>query len=257
MADESAGRKIWRVLYPVIALFVFYFAVIYGALFIFSSTPEQGGGTDAAMGRYFPVITSVALAAVIIVEFIFYKNDYVAEDRTFFKKPLNIILIAVLGAAASHGFSLLISLLNLGNVAGDYSAVENEIFGAGVIFTILRALILAPVAEELVFRGLVFRRMKEYTSFWPAAIVSAIFFGIYHLNLEQGIYAFIFGLILAAVYNRFNNIFAPILLHFFANLLSVILVYANAEYPSQTIIIIVMAACIIVSAFTIFKLLRV
>lgn len=249
MKAESTGRKIWRVIYPVIALFVLYFGVVYLSMMIISSSSCGGAGNlDDSMNGYFAIVTSVALVIIIIVEYIFFRNDFVTQSKDNIKKPAYLAALIILGAALSHGLNLLISLFNINGIFDSYEAVNNEIFAPGIVFVIIRALILAPIAEELVFRGLVFRRMKEYTSFWPSAIVSAALFGLYHMNLAQGIFAFLFGLVLAAMYDRYQNLLAPILMHFAANLLSVILEYTKASYPSVAVYIISMIVMFALSA---------
>lgn len=257
MSTESTARKIWNVIYPVIALFVLYFAVVYGGIFLFSSASCASSGTvDDYMGKYFSLIVAVALVIITIVEYIFFRNDYVVQSQTLRKKPQYIALILLLGAAFSHGLNLLVSLFNINGIFDSYEAVEAEIFGPGLLFVIIRAVILAPIAEELVFRGLVFRRLKGYSNFWVAALVSSAFFGLYHMNLAQGIFAFLFGIMLAAVYDKFQNLWAPILLHFAANVLSVILTYTNAAYPSTALYIIAMVITLALSAYLYFFVIR-
>lgn len=240
MTGESTGRKIWRVIYPVIALFVLYFGVIYGAMLIFP--------TDAGMEQNFAIIVAAALIIISVVEFLFFRSDAPVQSKLVYKQPVWILLLILLGAAASHGLNLLVSLFNINGIFGSYEAVQAEIFAPGAVWVIVRAVILAPIAEELVFRGLTFRRMREYTGFWPAALVSAALFGLYHMNLGQGIYAFIFGILLAAVYDRFQNLLAPVLIHFAANALSVILQYTNAQYPSTLWYVVSMVCMFLLTA---------
>ena len=54
-------------------------------------------------------------------------------------------------------------------------------------------IILAPVGEELVFRGLTYRFARKALPFWGANILQAALFGVMHLNLFQGLYAFFLG----------------------------------------------------------------
>ncbi len=247
MERETTMRKIWNVISPVIVLFVLYFGVIYGGMILASGLSSKP--LDDTMGKYFSIVVAVALVIITIVEYLcFFKKDYVVQDRLLYRKPVYFAVLFILGAAFSHGLNLLVSLFNINGIFGDYQAVENEIFAPGVVLVIIRALILAPIAEELVFRGLVFRRMKGYTNFWIAAVVSSVLFGLYHMNLAQGIYAFLFGILLCLVYRAFENLFAPIMLHFSANLLSVILTYTKAAYPSQTVYIISMVVMFLISA---------
>ena len=88
--------------------------------------------------------------------------------------------------------------------------------------------LIAPVAEELVFRGLIFKRVRTYSNFVTAAFVASIIFGIYHGNVVQGIYAFIVGFLMCFVYERFRNIWAPILFHCSANTVSVLITYLSS-----------------------------
>ena len=53
--------------------------------------------------------------------------------------------------------------------------------------------IAAPFAEEVIFRWLVFLRMRDNMRVITAALFSGLTFGIYHMNLLQGVYATIMG----------------------------------------------------------------
>ena len=64
---------------------------------------------------------------------------------------------------------------------------------------LLGACILGPVCEELLFRGLLAGRLARYGQ-KPAALVSALLFGLYHANVSQFFYAFALGLLLAYAY---------------------------------------------------------
>ena len=81
---------------------------------------------------------------------------------------------------------------------------------------LLGACILGPVCEELLFRGLLAGRLARYGQ-KPAALVSALLFGLYHANLSQFFYAFALGLLLAYVYFYTGSLKAPILLHMLFN----------------------------------------
>lgn len=252
---ESTGRKIWNVIYPVLVLLALYFGVVYGGILIISSV-SGSGSVDSAMDRNFALITVIALVLVIVIEYLFFRNDRPVQSARLTENPFRIPGILILGAAFSHGLSLLLSLLLSSETIGDYEAVQESIFAPGVVFVLIRVLVLAPLAEELVFRGLVFRRLKNYTNFWVGALVSAALFGLYHMNLAQGIMGFFFGILLAAVYQKMENLWAPVLVHFAANLLSVILTYTKAEYPNMIVYILVMIVMFALSAALYFLWIR-
>lgn len=242
----SVPTKIWRTIGPVVIHFAIYFVVIYLAAMIFARS-DSPLSLDDFMGNHFALITIIALLISFAVNYVSFRRDYVKQSDFLKKNPIHLLWVFLIGILMSHALSILLSLLPLDNILGSYETVENDVYGATWILVVIRAVIVTPVVEELVFRGLVFRRMKEYTSFWPAAIVSSLLFGLYHMNLVQGIYAFLFGIILCLLYERYGHLAAAIVIHFGANLLSVILQYANISYPALWVYIVVMVAAVIVS----------
>ena len=83
--------------------------------------------------------------------------------------------------------------------------------------------IVGPIFEEILFRGLIFGELRKITPVKIALVIQALLFGAYHLNLVQGVYAFLLGLLIGYVYYRSNSIIAPILMHVSINSLSVII----------------------------------
>ena len=86
---------------------------------------------------------------------------------------------------------------------------------------VLYGVILGPIAEELIFRGVTLYYTQKFTRrFWLANLVQATFFGVLHMNLVQGIYAAVLGMVLGWVYHRFRSLYASIWLHIFFNFLA-------------------------------------
>ena len=75
----------------------------------------------------------------------------------------------------------------------------------------------APIAEELLFRGLILRSMEPYGKKF-AIFASALLFGLFHGNLSQGLFAFVVGLVLGYVTVE-HNIGWAMALHMFNNLI--------------------------------------
>jgi len=81
------------------------------------------------------------------------------------------------------------------------------------------AVILAPICEELIFRGVTFSAAKKVMPYYLAIIVQAILFGAFHMNAIQGCYAFVLGLGMGYVMHLYNNIFVTIIIHMIFNLI--------------------------------------
>jgi membrane protease YdiL (CAAX protease family) len=70
-----------------------------------------------------------------------------------------------------------------------------------------------PVLEEVIFRGFIFNELKKNISTTKAIGIQAFLFGLLHLNLIQGSYAFLLGLFFAYIYLWTESILGPITLH--------------------------------------------
>lgn len=62
--------------------------------------------------------------------------------------------------------------------------------------------IVIPFTEELIFRGIAYESLRRELPFAGAAVISAVYFGLFHGNLIQGIYAGMVGIFLAYVYEQ-------------------------------------------------------
>lgn len=92
------------------------------------------------------------------------------------------------------------------------------------------------VFEELLFRGAALTGYR-HLGWIKAILMSAVLFGMLHLNLQQGLYAFLFGSVFAFLVQRTGSIFASMLPHFFVNATNCIAMYLmpeNAPTPEKT-----------------------
>jgi membrane protease YdiL (CAAX protease family) len=93
--------------------------------------------------------------------------------------------------------------------------------------------LIAPISEELIFRGVILKKACNELTFIRANILQAILFGLYHMNIIQGIYAFIAGLLLGYIAFKYKTVMASVVFHSFINLnLSSFLL--SGFYPSTT-----------------------
>jgi membrane protease YdiL (CAAX protease family) len=95
------------------------------------------------------------------------------------------------------------------------------------IVTLVGAGLLAPVAEEMFFRGLIHRWFSARFGLWPAVFISSAIFAAGHAD-SVGVVAsaFVLGLVLAAVYDRSRSLWVTIAVHATNNCLAVVLLYA-------------------------------
>jgi len=85
--------------------------------------------------------------------------------------------------------------------------------------------IVAPFAEEVAFRGILFKYLSKWMNIIPAILISAVIFGLYHGNVMQGIYAFLMGVLLALMMHLTDSLAGSAICHMSANIL--VTLYAN------------------------------
>ena len=78
---------------------------------------------------------------------------------------------------------------------------------------------IAPIHEEILFRGVIFHYMQKGCPFLIANILQAALFGLLHMNIVQGTYAFLIGLLLGYIYKRSRNLTATIIIHLVFNII--------------------------------------
>lgn len=136
--------------------------------------------------------------------------------------------ISVLAVALSILMGIALCLFANGIVALEYRVVPSVVEAymemverAGMFqdtFSVIAAVLLAPVGEELLCRGLTLHFAKKaFPKFWQANILQAALFGFIHLNWVQGIYAFAIGLCLGYMRENYQSLIPAILIHFTVN----------------------------------------
>ena len=104
----------------------------------------------------------------------------------------------------------------------------------GIWGGILRVVVLAPIVEELIFRGVIFSGFQRiYPSFW-AVFFSAILFSCFHLNPWQLVPTFLLGLLLGFVRLRTGSLLAAIFTHALHNGMIFLTVYYHESYNIQS-----------------------
>ena len=106
-----------------------------------------------------------------------------------------------MGAASTDAISFIMSLLENAGLAPDmfeqYSDSMNALMNnQNIVLLVIAIGIIAPLIEEIIFRGLIFNLLKKNMPVWAALIIQAFLFGLAHLNFIQGSYAFVLGIIM-------------------------------------------------------------
>lgn len=247
---ETLMSKIWFVLFPLLAYFFvrslgFYigsFLVVNLAgmlpkdlsdkLVIWDETGENLIGATGN-GAAFMLAVAYLVAAFVIWKF-FAKEDIGSVEKEVKLKHARLkspsayagMVVGVLGIAI--GLNLLFEVVGITNASESFKQAAAEQYSAAFLVGLLVNGLIAPFAEELIFRGTVYNRLKKNQKYPIAILVSALCFGIYHSNIVQGSYAFLLGCVIAWLYESFGHFYVPVAAHILSNVAAYLLTMTGA-----------------------------
>jgi len=245
--NQKRRNPFWYVAGPIIIDFLISLAVQVAAQFIyvFLNIYRAGGIMEnseallewayvmtAEIMQYSTEITAAASLVMMPVALWMFNKDR-KQEQMIGAKPAEQVplfkyaIIAVMGIVVCIGANNLITLSNVSSLSATYESVAEKFYSSGFAMQIICLGIIVPIAEELIFRGLVFKRLRTMMDVKRAIIVSSVIFGAMHGNLVQFIYGLFIGLLLAYMYECFGSVKAPIFAHMVMNLTSVIATKAD------------------------------
>ena len=134
------------------------------------------------------------------------------------EKVIILTQTVVFAVSVSLGINVLLTLAGFAETSAAYQAVADYQYGISLGLGLILYGVVSPLAEEVVFRGIIYNRLRRFFGPLFGIVVSALFFGVFHGNLVQGVYGTIMGIFMAYVYERQDIFFRPVLFHVAANL---------------------------------------
>ncbi len=132
-------------------------------------------------------------------------------------KRLECFLFLLCAVSLAVGMNILLAFLGVTEMSKNYTDISARQYSVGFGLGLILYGAVSPLAEELVFRGLIYRRMKRCLKTRQAVLLCGLLFGAYHGNLVQGIYGCVLGVAITAAYEWYGGMWAPVLFHGAAN----------------------------------------
>lgn len=144
-----------------------------------------------------------------------------------------VVLIALpVLAAVALAWNGLLQALGLPrepqDLIGIFARTESPWVFAGLLIV---ACLMAPLTEELIFRGIVYRYLRQRFGRAPALLASAVFFGMLHANWASFAPLCVLGVIFALTYEKTGDLRVPIVAHGLFNLLNAAFIVAAGGPP--------------------------
>lgn len=185
------------------------------------------------------VISAFSAIICIIVFYRWYTRQMKNECNSIVKvkmKLKHVLLLILLGIGLQVGISFLMNLIAMvkPNLFNNYGLILEQLGGGTTIVSFIYIGIIAPISEELIFRGVLLNKAKVVLPIFWANVLQGFLFGLYHMNIIQGIYAFIIGMFLGSICIGFKSIYAAVVLHVIINLCGLLLGQMTINEQYQT-----------------------
>lgn len=224
------------------AMVITVFVVQNVAAVLFLSAPIEGEAPQELTPRlavFAVLLLQLPMLAVFYAARRFYPGHYASQLNNAELKigvafgqavPLFLMCLPLIWIASLIWTHLLTAL----EAAGAIDAFEPQalitLFQDGgdpiaISLLVALAILLAPIVEEIVFRGCVYRFLKSQTTLLPAQILSGCVFSFMHGNLMSFVPLVIVGVFLARVYEKSGNLMVAIWFHAFFNAFSLLMLF--------------------------------
>lgn len=195
----------------------------------------------AGLSNYILLASSIVTIVVFLLIYKSRKKNVKAELKIVKTSKSNVIIGIGLGISAWLFNTGLISLVQeAGLLKEHFSIMENMLAPlneGSILISLLTVGIVAPFTEEFIFRGVIFKTLNKNISILGTIIIQALFFGIFHGNLIQGIYATLLGVVLGYITYRTRSLWPSIIIHIINNTIATISPFILNNIPSTTSIL--------------------
>lgn len=220
---QSSLQKAWEVLFPYLLYYLTYNAAYLILAFLYQATVERfGEGYGQFMTAHAATVTGVmgglcTLAGILPVVPML-KEELRERGETLRFAPSKAALTAILACSVSLGLNALLTLTGFADSSQTYQKVADKQYGVAFAAGLVLYGVISPFAEEVVFRGVIYNRLRRLYSPMVGIVMSGALFGAFHGNLVQGVYGACLGMLMAYLYERSGKFGIPFLFHAVANL---------------------------------------
>lgn len=221
---RTGGQKILRIFGPFAVYYLVYNAAFVLLFFLLKGVAGLAGGEwpqrlETQQAAVTGILGGLSMLIGILPLGKSLREELAQNASETDRRSLSDGLLTVAaGFTSSVGLNILFSLSGAAQQSESYQSVAKDQYAVPLIVGILLYGIVSPLAEEVVFRGILFNRMRKDFPPGMAILLSGVLFGLYHGNMVQGIYGTLMGVLMAYLYERMGRFEIPCLFHMTANL---------------------------------------
>lgn len=196
------------------SLFIIYSIIIFIISFLIESSIEL------EFSQIFLII-HIGISFFIFIIFSFFRKknlSYLSFNFSLKWFLISVLLIFVIVVFDVFVLEIMDNFLN--NETVDQSNVLlSDNFWLNILNFYIFGSILIPFIEELIFKGLIFKYIRQSREFVFSALISSLMFAMIHLDIQFMIFQFLFSIVTVFVFEKTDSIFYPFLIHVGVNVI--------------------------------------
>lgn len=249
MNRTPQSKRFWRILGPILIYFGIQFVgqMIVQTVVLATHMQDLVGMMQSAQTESYPEVVAtlsvklmewmmeyqslisgfLALCTIPLPAFLFWRDR---KMERAVQLPVNKVAplkkytwILLFGAAFCVGMNVVMVMSGLAMKDVSFLNVSKALYSESLGVMLVCQGLIVPIAEEWMFRGVLYRRCREQMKFWGAAFSVSLLFAFIHGSVTQMAYTLILGIFLAYVYEKFGSLKAPMFLHILVNSISIVL----------------------------------
>jgi len=251
-------RPVWRIIsYPVLA---FVISLIVGMVWLFGEAAVYGGAVGVVAVRHQLLMVLVTFTLTVVVLWFMQRKEWAEANfwDTSVISARTVIVCILFGVVLSFFWGGFTHLSGLPLPFPAYSHLFEPLSGSNAVLQVLGIAIIPPIFNQVLYRGIVLRRLMETSScFHRANIIHALVVAVFRFDVMQGAYAFVLALIFGLVYAKFKTIWAPIVVHVLFNLLPLIMFNVWDDFyagMTETVVIAITVVSAVLAGLFIFTM---
>ena len=211
------ASKIWDIIFPVLMYYVTISVGIICAQLVFGVSNES-----------YMLCKTIGSVVALIYVFTEYKHDLVLRGEYGLKphfslgKTINLFAVLVITICLSISLNNLISMSPLVDMSEEFQNASDAFYGSNIWMELVGSALVTPLLEEVLHRGIVYKRLRLMMDFVPSVLVSALIFAALHFNIVQFTYAFLLGIALAIFVEKTGKVYPAVIAHMVANGIAVV-----------------------------------
>lgn len=195
-------KKLFNSIIPIIIYMIINYLLIFIGYFIYSIFDNDMNNYINNYSIYIVLIFNIIYIFILLKKY----NIHLTKSKNKFE-------LILLGISISSFCNMIIININ----------PLKEVNDVNIILLIISSVITGPIVEELLFRNVLINKLRKFNNNYITILLSSLIFSLMHTGIINIIYTFILGLILSSIYIKKRKILDTILVHSFANLISIFL----------------------------------